>query len=204
MVPTITADSSGHDTYDPTSSSLPAFYRQFIGVIASENPVIASIAERTFYWLIFALEPLPAKDIAFAISLGLNDTEEKSVHPVNGARLAKCCKGMVTQPQDSDELLLVHLSAREFLCQHLDSSLAHAYLAKICLLALTSMTQQGDSANSLDDAPRISGEEGLFAYARRNYLIHGFKAISLDQRIGPYVDPDALPSFERLHAVGRS
>ena len=85
-------------------------------------------------------------------------------------------------------------SKREgILCQKLDNSLAHAYLGKVCLLALTTTVRQEDSSEmSLNQGRAMSGEEGLFAYARRKYLIHGFQALSLDQRIGPWIDADEV------------
>lgn len=155
--------------------------------------------ERTFYWLVFSLEPLRARDIAFAICLGLEEADEQQLKPLNAARISDCCKGLVVYIAP-DELRLVHLSAKEFLCQRLDSSLAHMYLAKICLSALTSMAHRPDADTSLCDE-ESSGQEGLYAYAQRNYLLHGFKAIALDQRVGPYIDADELPGFERTHHI---
>ena len=180
-------------TLETTPSSLSTFYEQYIAVIASETPLVASIAEKTLYWLIFALEPLRARDIAFAICTGLDEADEKLIQPVDGAKLAQCCKGLVTFREEFDELCLVHQSAKEFLCQKLDNSLAHAYLGKVCLLALTTMARQEDSSKTvLNEGRAMSGEEGLFAYARRKYLIHGFQALSSDQRIGPWIDADDL------------
>lgn len=181
-------------TPESTPSSLTTFYEQYIAVVASETPLVASIAEKTLYWLIFALEPLRARDIAFAICMGLDEADEKLLgRPLDGAKLAQCCKGLVTFREASDELCLVHQSAKEFLCQKLDNSLAHAYLAKICLLALTTMARQEDSSETSEDDGRVvSGEEGLFAYAKRKYLVHGFQALSLDQRIGPWIDADEV------------
>lgn len=182
---------SGTSNLETTPSSLATFYEQYIAMIASEEPVVASMAEKTLYWLVFALEPLRARDIAFAISMGLDKADEKLVQPVDGAKLAQCCKGLVTFREESDKLLLVHQSVKEFLCHKLDNSLAHAYLGKICLLALTIMARQDDSSGAnLHEGPAMTGEEGLFAYARRNYLFHGFQALSLDQRIGPYIGAD--------------
>ena len=176
-----------------TPSSLTTFYEQYIAMIASETPLVVSIAEKTIYWLIFALEPLRAQDIAFAICMGLNEADEKLVQPIDGAKLAQYCKGLVTFREESDELCLIHQSAKEFLCQKLDNSLAHAYLGKVCLLALTTMAREEDSLEmSLSQGRAMSSEEGLFAYARRKYLIHGFQALSLDQRIGPWIDADEV------------
>ena len=180
-------------TLETTPSSLTTFYEQYIGAIASETPLVASIAEKTLYWLIFALEPLRARDIAFAIRMGLDEADAKLIQPVDGAKLAKCCKGLITFREESDELSLVHPSAKEFLCQKLDNSLAHTYLGKVCLLALTTMARQEDSlGTSLNLGGAMSGEEGLFAYARRKYLVHGFQALSSDQRIGPWIDADEV------------
>ena len=176
---------------ETTASFLGPCYEQYLATIASEEPVVASMAEKTLYWLVFALEPLRARDIAFAISMGLDEADEKLVQPVDGAKLDQCCKGLVIFREESDKLLLVHYSFKEFLCQKLDNSLAHAYLSKICLLALTTMARQDDSSGAnLNEGPAMTGEEGLFAYARRNYLVHGFQALSLDQRIGPYIGAD--------------
>lgn len=155
--------------------------------------------ERTFYWLVFALEPLRARDITFAICLGLDEADEHQLKPLDASQISKCCKGLVVHTPP-DELHLVHASAKEFLSQRLDSSLAHTYLAKICLAALTSMARRTDAEESPHEE-ESSGQEGLFAYAQRNYLIHGFKAIALDQRIGPYIDADALPGFEAAHQI---
>ena len=99
------------------------FYEQYMALIASETPLVASIAEKTLYWLIFALEPLRAQDIAPAICMGLNEADEKLIQPVDGAKLAQYCKGLITFHEESDELRLVHQSAKEFLCQKLDNSL---------------------------------------------------------------------------------
>ena len=176
-----------------SKATLATFYEQYIALMASETPLVASIAEKTFYWLIFALEPLRAQDIAFAICLGLNEADAKLIQPVDGAKLTQYCKGLVTFREESDELCLVHQSAKEFLCQKLDNSLAHAYLGKVCLLTLTTMARQEDSSEtSLNQGREMSGEEGLFAYARRKYLIHGFQALSSDQRIGPWIDADEV------------
>ena len=176
-----------------SKATLATFYEQYIALIASETPLVASIAEKTLYWLIFALEPLRAQDIASAICLGLNEADEKLIQPVDGAKLAQYCKGLITFHEESDELCLVHQSAKEFLSQKLDNSLAHAYLSKVCLLTLTTMARQEDSSeSSLNQGRAMSGEEGLFAYARRKYLIHGFQALSSDQRIGPWIDADEV------------
>ena len=48
----------------------------------------------------------------------------------------------------------------------------------------------------------LSGAEGLRVYAQRNHQTHMLKALALDQRIGPYVDPDVLPGVEKLHEIG--
>ncbi len=182
---------SGGSSRETTSNSLAAFYEQYVAEIASETPIVASVAEKTLYWLAFALDPLRARDISFAISLGLEEADEKLVQPIDGAKLAECCKGLVTFRAESDELSLVHQSAKEFLCQRLDNSLAHTYLGKVCLLALTTMARQEDSSvTSLNAGSTMTGEEGLFAYARQKYLVHGFQALSSDQRIGPYIDAD--------------
>ena len=184
---------SAKDSKTAIASSLTTLYEQYLAVIASETPLVASIAEKTLYWLTFALEPLRARDIVFAISMGMDEADEKLIQPVDGAKIAQWCKGLVTFSEESDNLSLVHQSAKEVLSQKLDNSLAHAYLAKICLLTLTTMARQEDiSGTSLIEGGEMSGEEGLFAYARRKYLIHGFQALSLDQRIGPYIDADEV------------
>lgn len=103
-------------TLETTPCSLTTVYKQCIAMIASETPLVASLAEKTLYWLIFALEPLRARDIAFAISIGLDEADENLMQPVDGAKLAQCCKGLVTFRAESDELCLVHQSAKEFLC----------------------------------------------------------------------------------------
>ena len=182
---------SGASSQEDASISISSFYEQYVAAVASETPIVASVAEKTLYWLAFALEPLRARDISFAISLGLEEADEKLVQPVDGAKLAKCCKGLVTFRAESDELSLVHQSTKEFLCQRMDNSLAHTYLAKVCLLALTTMARKEDSSGTgLNAGSMMAGEEGLFAYAQRKYLVHGFQALSLDQRIGPYIDAD--------------
>lgn len=180
-------------------SSLEAAYSHLIRNIASKDPITASVMERTFYWLVFALEPLRARDITYAISLGLAKADEQRLEPLDAAQISNYCKGLViyTPP---DELRLVHHSAKEFLSQRLDCSLAHTYLAKICLTILTSMARRPDAEEYPHEDER-SCEEGLFAYAQRNYLIHGFKAIALDRRIGPYIDADELPGFEVAHHI---
>ena len=184
---------SAKDPKVASASSITTFYEQYIAVIASEPPLVASIAEKTLYWLTFALEPLRARDIVSAISMGMDEADENLIQPVDGAKIAQCCKGLVAFSEESDDLRLVHQSAKEILCQKLDNSLAHAYLAKVCLLTLTTMARQEDSAGtSLIEGGEMSGEEGLFAYARRKYLIHDFQALSLDQRIGPYIDADEV------------
>lgn len=80
--------------------------------------------------------------------MGLDEADEKLIAPVDGAKLAQCCKGLVAFREESDELCLVHQSAKESLCQKLDSSLAHAYLGKVCLLALTTVARQEDSSET--------------------------------------------------------
>ena len=180
-------------------SSLEAAYSHLIRNVASKDPITASVMERTFYWLVFALEPLRARDITFAICLGLAETDEQQLKPLDAYRLSNCSKGLVVHTPP-DELRLVHPSAKEFLCQRLDSSLAHTYLAKICLAALTSMAHRPDAEQSPHEEVS-SGQQGLFEYAQRNYLIHGFKALALDRRIGPYIDADELPCFEVAHQI---
>lgn len=125
--------------------------------------------------------------------MGLDETDEKLIAPVDGAKLTQCCKGLVTFCEEFNKLYLVHQSAKEFLCQKLDNSLTHAYLGKVCLLSLTIMARQEDSSEtSWNDGRAMTDEEGLFAYARRKYLAHGFQALSLDQRIGPWIDADEV------------
>ena len=178
---------------DSKAATLSSLTDKFIAMIASETPLVASIAEKTLYWLTFALEPLRARDIVFAISMGIEEADEKLIQPIDGAKIAQWCKGLVIFSEETDDLCLIHRSVKEFLCQKLDNSLAHAYLAKVCLLTLTTMARQEESSGtSLNEGGAMSGEEGLFAYARQNYLIHGFQALSLDRRIGPYIDADEV------------
>ena len=152
--------------------SLTHLYDTYMQFIATENPVIASIAEKTFYWITFALEPLGAKNIAFAITLGLSEKDMKAVKPIDGPKLAEFCNGLVCF-QEPDQLLPQHPTVMEFLSQHLDSDLGHLYLAKICLKSLTTMAVKRDSASVLEEDR--TGAEGLLAYARKNYMMHGFK-----------------------------
>ena len=187
---------------ETTPSSMTKFYEHYMALIASEKPFIASIAEKMLYWLVFAIEPLRASDIICAISLGLTEADERVLQPIDGAKLAQCCQGLIDFDQEADTLRLVHRSAREFLCQKLDSSIAHTYMGKVCLLVITTWEQQADqSALSLTHNMAATGEEGLFAYARRNYLRHVFQAVSTDQRIGPFIDTDDV-GF--LGPMGRS
>ena len=199
----LTDGGSEVSSQENASISISAFYERYVATVASETPIVASVAEKTLYWLAFALEPLRARDVSFAISLGLEEADEKLVQPVNGAKLAKYCNGLVTFSAESDELRLVHQSAKEYLCQRMDNSLAHTYLAKVCLLTLTTMARQEDSSGtSLNAGSMMTAEEGLFAYARRKYLVHGFQALSLDQRIGPYIDPDDVGFLARGSSSG--
>jgi hypothetical protein len=179
---------------------LEDIYRQFMVEIASADTPIASIAEKTFYWVVFALEPLRTRDIVTALCLGLSEETEQYIKPLDAARLVKCCKGLIVV--EKDQFRLFHSSAMEYLCQQLDSSLAHTYLAKICLAILTSMRPCPDAEQAADQEPTC--EEALYEYARRFYLIHGFKALALDRRIGPYIEADDLPCFEKKHHVGQS
>lgn len=180
--------------------TLEAAYSQLITSIVSQSPRIASIIEKTFYWLVFGLEPLRARDISAALQLGLNEIDGNQLKPLDPAHISQCCKGLVVE-DPIDQLRFVHHSASEYLCQRLDSSLAHVYLAKICLAVLTCTYVGTVPANG--SAPgasmELSGAEGLRAYAQRNHQTHMFKALALDQRIGPYVDPDVLPGVEKLH-----
>jgi hypothetical protein len=178
--------------------TLTHLYNTYMALITTENPIIASIAEKTFYWVTFAQEPLPAQDIAFAITLGLSEADEETVRPIDGPKLAQYCIGMV-HFQKPDRLLVQHPTVMEFLCQRLDNSLAHMYLAKICMKSLTTMAAQRDR-NDMAKEDRSSAE-GLFAYAQKHYMMHGFKAIASDQRVGPFVDADTLPTFENMHQM---
>lgn len=167
--------------------------------IVSQSPRIASVIEKTFYWLVFGLEPLRARDITVAIQLGLNEIDENQFKPLDPAHISQCCKGLVLE-DPIDKLRFVHPSATEYLCRRLDSSLAHVYLAKICLSVLACTVQGHGSVPGV--SMELSGAEGLRVYAQRNHQTHMLKALALDQRIGPYVDPDVLPGVEKLHEIG--
>lgn len=185
--------------------TLEAAYSHLVTSIVSQSPRIASIIEKTFYWLVFGLEPLRARDISAALQLGLNEIDGNQLEPLDAAHISKCCKGLVVE-DPIDQLRFVHHSASEYLCQRLDSSLAHVYLAKICLAVLTCTTCEGivpANGSAPGASMELSGAEGLRAYARRNHQTHMFKALALDQRIGPYVDPDVLPGVEKLHDTGK-
>ena len=195
------ASASDQNSVVPSAQPVPSLthlYDTYMQFIATEDPVIASIAEKTFYWVTFALEPLRAQDIAFAITLGLSETDEKVVRPIDGPKLAKYCSSLV-HFQEPDILLPLHPTVVEFLSQHLDSDLGHLYLAKICLKLLTTMTVKKMSASAAGEDD--NGAQGLLAYAKKNYMMHGFKAISLDRRIGPFVDADALPTFDSVEQM---
>lgn len=183
--------------------TLEAAYSHLIASIVSQSPRVASIIEKTFYWLVFGLEPLRARDISSALQLGLNEIDENQLKPLDPAYISQCCKGLVVE-DPIDQLRFVHHSASEYLCQRLDSSLAHVYLAKICLTVLTGTSDGTVPANGYAPGAsmELSGAEGLLAYAQRNHQTHMFKALALDQRIGPYVDPDVLPGVEKLHDTG--
>lgn len=183
--------------------TLEAAYSHLITGIVSQSPRIASIIEKTFYWLVFGLEPLRGRDISAALQLSLNEIDGNQLKPLDPAHISQCCKGLVVE-DPIDQLRFVHHSASEYLSQRLDSSLAHVYLAKICMAVLTCTCVRTVPANG--SAPgasmELSGAEGLRAYAQRNHQTHMFKALALDQRIGPYVDPDELPGVEKLHDTG--
>jgi len=119
--------------------------------------------------------------------------------PLDTAKVVTCCKGLIAAKDD--ELFLVHPSALEYLCQRLNSSLAHTYLAKICLAILTTIKRRHDVEAT--PGQELTAEEALFAYVRKFYMVHGFKAISLDQRIGPFIEADDLPSFEKENQIGQ-
>ena len=91
---------------------------------------------------------------------------------------------MHKDPNGTEFLRFIHCTVEDYLRQHLDESLGHTYMAKTCLAAISS-------------GPGPSDQEGFFEHAKRNYMIHGFKALALDQRVGPSVDADLLPIFER-------
>lgn len=181
--------------------TLEAAYSHLITSVVSQSPRIASVIEKTFYWLVFGLEPLRARDITAAIQLGLNEIDENQLKPLDPAHISQCCKGLVVE-DPIDQLRFVHPSATEYLCQRLDSSLAHVYLAKICLAVLTYTSTVPGHGSAPGDSTELSGAEGLRAYAQRNHQTHMFKALALDQRIGPYVDPDVLPGVEKLREIG--
>lgn len=185
--------------------TLEAAYSHLITNIVSQSPRTASIIEKTFYWLVFGLEPLRAQDITAALQLGLNEIDGNQLKPLDPAHISQCCKGLVVE-DPIDQLRFVHHSASEYLCQRLDGSLAHIYLAKICLAVLTCTsvcTDTGPANGSASGASmELSGAEGLRAYAQRNHQTHMFKALALDQRIGPYLDPDVLPGVEKLNDTG--
>jgi hypothetical protein len=178
--------------------SLEVIYDQILNEIVSGKTPEASIVEKTLYWVIFALEELRSGDVLAALCLGLDEDDEKFLKPFDLATLVGCCKGLITTKED--KLLLAHSSTKEYLCQRLNSSLAHVYLAKMCLAILTSM--EPDPTVEREANRDMTSDEALYGYAQRNYLIHGFKALSLDQRIGPYIEADVLPSFEKKHRIG--
>lgn len=180
--------------------TLEAAYSHLVTSIVSQSPQTASVIEKTFYWLVFGLEPLRARDITAAIQLGLNEIDENQLRPLDPAHISKCCKGLVVE-DPIDHLRFVHHSATEYLSQRLDSSLAHVYLAKICLAVMTFTSTGSGHGSAPDDGMELSGAEGLLAYAQRNHQTHMFKALALDQRIGPYVDPDVLPGVEKLREI---
>jgi hypothetical protein len=63
------------------------------------------------------------------------------------------------------------------------------------------MQKVDDQARDANAEGEGSSEERLYAYARRWYMVHGFKALSLDQRIGPFIQADDLPAFEKRHGI---
>lgn len=160
------------------------------------------MAEKTLYWLVFAIELPRASHIACAISLGLAETDERSVRPIDGAKLAQCCQGLLDFHPATDTLQFVHSSAKEFFCQKLNGNMAHSYLGKICLLALTTLEHHPDQPPlNITYSSSITGEEGLFAYARKHYLRHCVQAVSTDQRIGPFIDADDLGFLGKAAAL---
>lgn len=181
--------------------TLEAAYSHLITGIVSQSPRIASIIEKTFYWLVFGLEPLRARDITVALQLGLNEIDGNQLKPLDAAHISQCCKGLVVE-DPIDQLRFVHHSASEYLCQRLDSSLAHVYLAKICLAVLACTCEVPANGSAPGASMELSGAEGLRAYAQRNHQTHMFKALALDQRIGPFVDPDVLPGVEKPPETG--
>lgn len=182
-------------TQESTPSSFTTFYEQYIAAVASQTRPVASIAEKTTL-LAHLRARAPAssrhsirnhpRTSMWRTKSSSNRSTERNWP--NAAKVSLPFRAV------SDELCLVHQSATEFLCQKLDNTLAHAYLAKVCLLTLAAMARREHSSETggNDDGRAMSGEEGLFAYARRKYLVHGFQAFSLDQRIGPWIDADEV------------
>ena len=181
----------GASIQEDASVPIPTSYKHYMAVVASKIPTVTYLAQKTLCQLAFALKPLRAREVSFAISLGLEEADEKLAKSLDGANLAKCRSGLVTFSSKSDDLNLIRYRAKGCSCQELANSLAHKHLAKICLLLLTIMARQKDSSGTrLNEGSTMSGEEGLFAYDQRKYLVHSFQALTLSQHNGPYISTD--------------
>ena len=172
----------------PAPKSINTIYDQVLGGITSQEPYMVALAERVFYILQYSLEPLRFADISVALSMNLNGYYDAKLRPLTYEKIRKATGGHLIEctkdPSGTDFLRFVHHTVGDYLRGHLDESLGHTYMAKTCLAALSSGLGRSD-------------QKGFFEYAKRNYMIHGFKALALDQRVGPSVDADLLPVFER-------
>jgi hypothetical protein len=186
-----------------TPLSLQLVYKQFMADIAASSKSNASVAEHALYWLVFALSSLRTYDIIAALNISPSRPptgEQPTSQSITAKTVRSCCKGLVTM--DGENLVITHPSAYEFLTHALNNSLAHTYLAKMALAILTTMSPM--HGGPMGRGQEKTREEALYEYAKKYYLIHGLKAIALDQRVGPYIDADSLPSFEERHQVGNA
>ena len=179
------------------STQLQHVYQQLLAEIAAAESLHAAIAERTLYWILFALEPLTVSEIATAVNLSMDNNLEPSTPAIAAEKILDCCRGLLKISENKFQF--THFTAQEYLAESLNSSLGNVFLTKTCLVILSTLAPvEGRESQS---CPATTPEETLYDYAKRNYMIHGFKSVALDQRVGPYIEADNLPGFERIHGI---
>ncbi len=92
-------------------------YDRTISRIESQEPDGIRLAQRVFYWIVYARRPLSAAELQAALAVRVGDTEPDEENFVRIDEALALCAGLVTEDHDRGVIRLIHYTTSEYFTQ---------------------------------------------------------------------------------------
>ena len=139
--------------------NMDATYERILNAINGKPRPQRELATRALIWTAYAREPLPIKDLAYAVSIELDTTPKDLESSIPTEEfILEACANLIAVDQDQDwrgrrYVRFVHFSVQEFLTSHrstlnIGCEAAHREIALTCMIYLTRFPKHGGSTAS--------------------------------------------------------